>query len=147
MTDISIIIVNYNGTGFIEGCLESIRKNFIEEGGGISYEVIIIDNASSDASPRYLDAFCSENASFRLIKNNINAGFGAASNTGAEQAKGSLLLFLNPDCRIMEGRIKDVIDFYSRSSDAGALGVKMLDSSRESTAELPVFSDTGKAAL
>jgi GT2 family glycosyltransferase len=127
MIDISIIIVNYNGKGFIEDCLESVRQNLKPEGKGISYGVIIVDNASSDGSLLFLEDFCRKKSNFILIKNAKNVGFGSASNIGADKAEGKFLLFLNPDCRILEGDIGKVIDFYQEQSDAGALGVKVLD--------------------
>jgi N-acetylglucosaminyl-diphospho-decaprenol L-rhamnosyltransferase len=125
MTDISIVIVNYNGTGFIEDCLESISRGFGPE-GNISYEAIIVDNASTDNSREYIEDFCRENSSFKLIKNTVNQGFGAASNKGAEKAVGEFLLFLNPDCRIIDRDIGGAVDFYREAGDAGVLGVKVL---------------------
>lgn len=127
MTDISIIIVNYNGKGFIEDCLDSIRQNLIPEGKDISYDIIIVDNASSDSSLFFLEDFCRNNSNFSLIKNAKNKGFGSASNIGADKAMGKFLLFLNPDCRVLEGDLEKVLDFYLGESDAGALGVKVLD--------------------
>jgi GT2 family glycosyltransferase len=128
MADISIIIVNYNGSGFIEDCLESIGERLAGEENPVSYEVIIMDNASSDGSPEYLKKFCSQKEDFRLIENNRNIGFGAASNKGAKQAKGDFLLFLNPDCRILESGMNNVLHLYREKKDAGALGVKILNS-------------------
>jgi N-acetylglucosaminyl-diphospho-decaprenol L-rhamnosyltransferase len=125
MTDISIVTVNYNGKGFIEDCLESISRGFGRE-GDISYEAIIVDNASTDSSREYIERFCRENSSFRLIKNSVNQGFGSASNKGAEKAAGEFLLFLNPDCRIIDGDIGRAVDFYRKSGDAGVLGVKVM---------------------
>ena len=116
MNDISIIIVNYNGTGFIEGCLNSIKKNLIDNDKGISYEVIIIDNASFDSSPIFLDKFCCENRDFKLVKNQSNTGFGAASNIGARKAGGEFLLFFNPDCRVLAGEMGSMLDFYRNKS-------------------------------
>jgi len=127
MTDISIIIVNYNGKGFIEDCLESIRRNLIPRNNGISCDATIVDNASSDGSLEFLEDFCSKNSDFSLLRNKNNEGFGAASNMAADRAGGKFLLFLNPDCRILEGDIKKVLDFYQGESGAGALGVKVLN--------------------
>lgn len=131
MTDLSIIIVNYNGTGFIEGCLESILENFDVRSSSLSYEVIIIDNASNDRSPDYISKFCKKHDYFRLIENIENMGFGAASNTGALEARGRFLLFLNPDCRLLEGGIKRVLKYYGEANNIGALGVRMLDAKGE----------------
>lgn len=127
MTDLSIIIVNYNGTGFIEGCLRSILDHFDTAGSSFSYEAIVVDNASTDQSPGHIGRFCKKNDGFRLIENTENMGFGAASNTGALKASGRFLLFLNPDCRLLEDGIDRVIKYYGEVKNMGALGVRMID--------------------
>ena len=127
MTDLSIIIVNYNGTGFIEGCLGSMLDHSGTAGSGLSYEAIVVDNASRDQSPDYIGRFCKKHDGFQLIENTENMGFGAASNTGAFKASGRFLLFLNPDCRLLEGGIDRVIKYYGEVKNMGALGVRMLD--------------------
>ena len=127
MIELSIIIVNYNGTGFIEDCLRSIKEKIAVEGSDLSYEVIVVDNASDDGSTDLIDQYCNKYKDFKLIKNEENKGFGSASNTGAGKAKGRLLLFLNPDCRFLEKKIYAAIDYYGRIKDIGVLGTRMLD--------------------
>lgn len=127
MTDLSIIIVNYNSAGFIEDCLESIRENIDIKDNSLSYEAIIVDNCSNDKSLDYIGQFCKRYADFRLIKNIKNMGFGVASNTGALKARGRFLLFLNPDCRLLEGGIDRVLRYYGEANNIGVLGVKMLN--------------------
>jgi GT2 family glycosyltransferase len=129
MTDLSIIIVNYNGSGFIEDCLSSIKKYFDPRMSAVSYEVIIVDNSSTDKSGIYIREFCSKNTGFRLIENAENTGFGQASNKGAREASGRFLLFLNPDCRIVEGNFEKVVSYYLENKDTGVLGVKTTGSS------------------
>ena len=127
MTDLSIIIVNYNGTGFIEECFASILDIFGTGHSSLSYEVIVVDNASRDESPDYIDQFCKKYAYFQMIINTGNIGFGAASNKGAAISEGKFLLFLNPDCKLLEGGIDRVIRYYEEAENAGAIGVKILD--------------------
>jgi len=127
MTDISIIIVNYNGTGFIEDCLESIGKKIFKSGAKVFCDVVIVDNCSSDGSRDFIEDFCRQHRGFRLVLNNTNTGFAHASNKGAELAGGKHLLFLNPDCRLLETGLESVIDFYEKKSDAGALGVRIVN--------------------
>ena len=138
MKDISIIIVNYNGIGFIEGCLESIMKHLGSRGtvnsragngstgsGSIDFEVIIMDNASTDGSTAYIRSFCLENKEFRLIEMGSNTGFGMASNKGAGSAAGRFLLFLNPDCKISDGNMGPLLKYYKDSENPGIIGVKI----------------------
>jgi GT2 family glycosyltransferase len=126
MIELSIIIVNYNGSGFIEGCLSSIKKYFGQVPPFASYEVIIVDNSSTDKSKKYIREFCSKYTGFRLVENTENTGFGRASNRGASEASGHFLLFLNPDCRIIESNFGKVVSYYLSNGDAGALGVKII---------------------
>ncbi|MCJ7666172.1 MAG: glycosyltransferase [Actinobacteria bacterium] len=133
MKDLSIIIVNYNGSGFIESCLESIIKHLGGHGTGrtgtgngrVDFEVIIMDNASTDGSTANLRSFCSENKEFRLIEVGSNTGFGMASNKGAGSAEGRFLLFLNPDCRISNGDMGPLLKFYEDSESPGIIGVRI----------------------
>lgn len=127
MTELSIIIVNYNGTGFIENCLESIQESLAVEGSNLVYEVIIVDNGSNDRSLDHIGRFCKKYTDFRLIENMENIGFGAASNIGVLEARGKFVLFLNPDCRLLESGIDRVIRYYRKVKNIGVLGVRMLD--------------------
>jgi|GEM_PF-250483 len=138
MKDLSIIIVNYNGSGFIEDCLESIRKHLrgrtakstdVVGDGGVDFEVIIIDNASTDGSAEYLKDFCSNDQRFRLMKMGSNTGFGEASNKGAESAGGKFLLFLNPDCKMTGDDIGPLLRFYKESGSPGVVGAKIIGKS------------------
>ena len=138
MKDLSIIIVNYNGSGFIEDCLESIRKHLggptaksigAVGDGGVDFEVIIMDNASTDGSAEYLRDFCSNDQRFSLVEMGDNTGFGMASNKGAEAADGKFLLFFNPDCKMTGGDIGPLLKFYKDSDNPGIIGAKIIGES------------------
>src|SRR4030042_5240323 len=115
--DISIIIVNYNSLDFIKGCIKSIEGPINES--GVDCEVLIVDNNSGDGSVGYLKEKNKRNSRFSLIANSSNLGFSRASNIGAREAGGGYLLFLNPDTRIISGRLKDLIDFYTEKDNGG----------------------------
>ncbi len=86
---VSIIIVNYNGKYYLEKCLESLLKvNYA------NYEIIIVDNNSTDGSIEFLEDIYPQ---IKIKKLEKNLGFAEPSNIGAEMAKGKLLLFLNND--------------------------------------------------
>lgn len=137
MKELSIIIVNYNGIGFIEDCLESIRKHIgrnragsvMSVEGEMDFEVIIMDNASTDGSVEYLKGFCSNNKRFRLMEMGCNTGFGMASNKGAGAAEGKFLLFLNPDCKLVDDDIGPLLKFYKDSDNPGVIGAKIMGES------------------
>ena len=136
--DMSVIIVSWNVKGFLEKCLGSIYK-FTE---GISFEVFVVDNNSSDGSVEMAAAlFCAA----RLIRNKENLGFAAASNQALEKAAGRYILFLNPDTELTDNAFKKMADFMDTHQDAAAIGCKLLNSDlsvQQSTRHFPsLFTD------
>jgi N-acetylglucosaminyl-diphospho-decaprenol L-rhamnosyltransferase len=115
---ISIILVNYNGSVFLNDCLESLRS--FADGG--TYEVIIIDNYSTDNSVKIIK----ENfSSFNLICSKVNLGFGKANNLAVKQARGANLLFLNTDAILIENTPKILSEYLSQHLDAAAVGSRI----------------------
>ncbi len=99
---VSIIIVNYNSQQTIGRCIDALYKYV----SGIAYEIIVIDNASSTESVRFIR----ENyPGVKLIINDENKGFGAANNIGVHHASGDYLFFLNPDTILLDNA---VLRFY-----------------------------------
>ena len=118
---LSIVIVNYNSKFLIEQCLGSVRKAIT----GIDTEIIIVDNNSTDGSKEHLaDKF----PSVKFIFNKDNVGFAKACNQGFSISSGRYVLFLNPDTVLPENCLADCISFFESHPDAGAAGVRMLDS-------------------
>ncbi len=117
---LSIIIVNYNVTQLLRNCLLSIKKYCLE----ISYEVIVIDNDSTDSSWKQL---VDEFSEVRFISSSINEGFSRANNKAIKQAKGEYVLLLNPDTEFEDYYIKDIIDFADSKANFGGLGIRMHD--------------------
>ena len=89
-------------------------------------EVIVVDNASSDGSREYLEPAFPEVA---FYWNNKNLGFAKACNIGLKQAKGTYILFLNPDTIVGEDCFEKCIDFLRSHTQSGVLGVRMIDES------------------
>jgi O-antigen biosynthesis protein len=118
--DISIIIVNYNVKEFLQNLLHSISKSSDK----ISREIIVIDNASNDGSPEFL------NEKFPyvdLVVNNSNLGFSKANNIGINRAKGKYILLLNPDTLVSEDTFEKMIDFFEHNPRVGLAGCKILN--------------------
>src|SRR5580700_3382933 len=89
--DISVIIVTFNSAECITACVESVLAQT-----GISFEVIVVDNASVDHTPARL-----KNYSCRVISSAENLGFGRGNNLGFAASSGRYLYLLNPDARLM----------------------------------------------
>lgn len=119
---LSVIIVNYNVEYFLEQCLYSVRKAL----RNISGEIIVIDNNSIDGSNRMVKQKFPE---VILVENIENTGFSKANNQGLRLAKAEYVLLLNPDTVVEDDTFTSIISFMDEHTDAGALGVKMLDGS------------------
>lgn len=104
---------------YLHDCLESLRANPPHH----SYEVIIVDNASTDDTSKMLAKDFSD---INLISTGSNRGFAAGNNIGAQQAKGEYLLFLNPDTQISENAIDSLISALNKRADVGAVGGRLL---------------------
>jgi len=89
---ISIIIVNYNGKRYLKDCLSSITENSYK-----NYEVIFVDNGSSDGSVDYVAGHFPQ---VKIVKNEENLGFAGGNNAGVKLAKGDFVLLINNDTRI-----------------------------------------------
>lgn len=117
---LSIIIVNYNVTQLLRNCLLSIQK-YVKE---VEYEVMVIDNASTDRSWQDL---IPEFPEVHFISSKINGGFSKANNEAIQAAKGEYLLLLNPDTELEDFYIKDLLDFSDTQQAFGCLGIRMHD--------------------
>ncbi|REC60332.1 glycosyltransferase family 2 protein [Chryseobacterium pennae] len=117
---LSIIIVNYNVTQLLRNCLLSIQK-YVKE---VEYEVMVIDNASTDRSWQDL---IPEFPEVHFISSEINGGFSKANNEAIQAAKGEYLLLLNPDTELEGFYLKDLLDFSDTQQAFGCLGIRMHD--------------------
>ncbi|TZF94140.1 glycosyltransferase family 2 protein [Chryseobacterium panacisoli] len=117
---LSVIIVNYNVTQLLRSCLLSLQK-YIQE---IEYEVIVIDNASTDHSWENL---IPEFPNVHFISSEINGGFSKANNRAVQTARGEYILLLNPDTEFEGFYMKELLDFADAQPSFGCLGVRMHD--------------------
>ena len=120
MVKLSIVIVNYNVSYFLEQCLRSVQ----EAVAGIEAEVFVVDNHSVDNS---LEMLRREFPEVRLIANAENVGFAKANNQAIRMASGEYVLLLNPDTIVEADTFTKTLAFMDETPDAGALGVKMID--------------------
>lgn len=118
--DLSVIIVNYNVKHFLEQCLHSVRKASEQT----DCEVFVVDNNSADGS---CSMVLSQFPEVILIKNLHNAGFSKANNQAIRLSKGKYILLLNPDTVVEEDTFSKCLTFMNSHTDAGALGVKMIN--------------------
>lgn len=113
---VSVIIVNYNGKHFLDECLSSIIEHV-----SIPYEIIIVDNASSDGSCSYIK---SKWPDVTLVENQENSGFTGGNNLGASIARGELLFLLNNDTKLLSD-FKGPCELFFEDSQLGVLGGRL----------------------
>ena len=124
----SIIIVTYNSEDFIRECLESIYNAM--KNTKFSFEVIVVDNNSQDATVDILRDF----PEVKLIENKGNLGFSRANNLAFKNSKGKVLFFLNPDTRIISSKIfEEVYKIFSTNPKVGVIGIKLVNEKGEAT--------------
>lgn len=118
--DLSIIIVNWKSKALLHDCVASL----LAHQGAYDYEIIVIDNASFDGC----DAMLAETfPSVRFIQSHDNLGFGKANNFAVSQSRSELLLFLNPDTKVLGDAINRLIDAARQLPDFGAIGGTLLN--------------------
>lgn len=121
---LSIIIINYNTYKLVENCIQSIRQFILS----IDYEIIIVDNDSSDRDILHrLKA-----PDLRIILSEENLGFGKANNLGYTYSKGKFILLLNPDTLLIDNSLELLINIAEYNSNACYGGI-LLDENRQNT--------------
>ena len=118
--DLSCIIVNYQQSESLKGCLNSIYQTIQE----IDFEVIIIDNSEEDLG---LQSLKENYPKVLIVYNPTNVGFSKANNQAAKIARGKFLFILNPDTILKEQAINSMFRHIRSNMEIGALGPKVLN--------------------
>ena len=118
---VSVIIVNYNGKFYLEGCLDSVFKNTYP-----NYEVIVVDNASSDGSSEHIKKIFAGHNNFHVIENESNLGPSSARNKGIYSAAGKYIAFLDNDTIVHPSWLVESIKLLESNSDIGIVQCKLI---------------------
>lgn len=121
--DVSIVIVNWNTCNILRDCLRSVYS----ETKGVRFEVIVIDNSSTDDSVAMVRSVFPQVV---LVKNSENRGFAAANNQGMAIAKGRYILLLNSDTIVLDNAIAKTVAFSDAHRDAAVVGCRVLNPNR-----------------
>lgn len=132
--DVSIIIVNWNTREMLSDCLASIYRH-TEKG---TFEVIVVDNASSDGSAEMV---ARDYPQVVLLRNDRNLGFAAANNQGIRIAKGRYVLLLNSDTLVHEGSVEKSLRFADQHADTAVVGCHV--KSRDGTTQYTCYTFPG----
>lgn len=115
---VSVIIVNWNGKHWLEGCLSTLSKVTYK-----NIEWIIVDNASTDGSSEWIKKRYPKTI---LLVNSENLGFSHANNLGYKKAKGDFILFLNNDTKVKPDFITQLLKPFASDPMIGGVQSKIL---------------------
>lgn len=133
----SISIACFNNLAFTKQCLESLFRNTED------YELIIVDNASTDGTFEYIKSLMDQGKKITLIQNDQNAGFAYAHNQALKEAKGEYFCALNNDIICLKGWLSEMIKPFC-DPKIGIVGSKLLvPGSRNVQHEGVFFLDNG----
>lgn len=116
---ISVVIPNWNGKHLLETCLSSLERLKYP-----NYEVVVVDNGSSDQSVEYIK---SEYPKVNIIELSTNTGFAYAVNRGIENSKGEYIALLNNDTEVTPEWLDEIIKPFSYSDSIGIVASKLLN--------------------
>ncbi len=117
---LSIIIVNYNSARLVLDCIASIQKETTE----IPYEIIVVDNESSDNSIALINQSYPTVVTYQM---GYNSGFARANNQGIKMAKGDTVLLLNPDTIVINNAIQNCYGDFIKDTTYAACGVQLIE--------------------
>ena len=118
MPRVSVIILTFNNLDLTKACLDSVLKRSDYP----NLEVIVVDNASTDGTPAYLEDFGQRHPEVRMLLNSENLGFAAGNNVGLAIATGDYLVVLNNDTVVTPGWVLTLLRHFQRVPALGLLG-------------------------
>jgi GT2 family glycosyltransferase len=118
--EVSIIYVNWNSVEYLRESIASVY----EHTRGISFEIIVVDNASPTAG---VDDLKEQFAEIMIVKSQKNLGFAGANNLGFKHSSGAHILFLNPDTKLISPAIQVMSGKLQELPNAGIVGCKLLN--------------------
>ncbi len=143
MLDLSVCLITLNASAYLRNCLQSLREQETNlqwsdhnstpteadpaqssEAQVLYYEVIVIDNGSTDDTIRMLQ---DDYPAARLTQNGRNEGFTRPINQALAQSRGRYMLVLNPDTIILPGALNELVSYMDAHPEVGVCGPKVLN--------------------
>jgi GT2 family glycosyltransferase len=123
---VSIIILNYNGSRFLRDLFESLSNQTFGD-----FEVIFVDNKSTDNSLQLLNDFLSnermKNLRIKIVKNSTNLGYCQGNNAGIRHAEGKYIVFLNNDTYVSRSWLEELVRVMDNHLSIGACQSRLID--------------------
>jgi GT2 family glycosyltransferase len=124
---VSVIVVSFNTCDLLRGCLTSLREECARLPDGVSAEILVVDNGSRDGSAEMVAAeFSGAGTPVRLIRSDVNLGFGVANNHAIESARGRYFVLLNSDAFFHSGALARAIAHMDADAAAGVGGARLV---------------------
>jgi len=123
-TQFSVIILSYNTKDLTKRCIWALIKN-LKTNNNFHWEIIILDNASSDRSGEMLKKIEKENKEIKVILSKKNLGFAKGNNEAFKTAKGRFVLYYNSDVIVQDINFEKLIGYLDQNPDIGGLTVKV----------------------
>lgn len=120
--EISVIIVSWNASGYLEKCLESLSGGIVR-----NHEVIVVDNNSSDGSPTMV---MNKFPWVKLIQTGENLGFSKGNNIGVKSSRGKYVALINSDALALPGCLDALSQFLDDHPDVGMVGPRVMNGDR-----------------
>lgn len=119
---ISIVIANYNGDRYLRTCLTSLLRSSVA-----NFEVIVIDNNSTDTSLKIVSEFQKKDSRVKKMKNKTNIGVPASRNRAIDKCKGDIIILLDNDTQLLKNSLEELVKPLLESEDIGATQALLLD--------------------
>ncbi|UCD59793.1 MAG: glycosyltransferase family 2 protein [Flavobacteriaceae bacterium] len=141
--DLSVIIINYNSYEFTRECIQSVLGN---TSSTVTYEIIIVDNASKNDDYLALKNYISdlEHSKVKLFRSRINTGFGGGNMYAVQFANSTYYLFLNNDTLLINDPIKICYDFMEKTKDAALCGPQIFNEHQIKEVSFDHFTSIGR---
>ena len=124
MAKVTVVIPNYNGEKFMKDCLDSLLAQRSAEDDGPDFDIIIVDNGSTDASPEIIKGFMSPR--LRLIRLDKNYGFSRAVNEGIKASESEYVILLNNDTVVMPDFVDKLVKAIEADDKIFSVNARML---------------------
>ncbi len=119
---VSIIIANFNGENYLLTCLNSVIKSSYK-----NYELILVDDGSTDKSIEIIEEFLKKDKRVKLLKNAQNLGAAASRNKAIKIASGKYIVFLDNDTEVTRNWLNKIIEPLDKDPQIGGVQSLLLD--------------------
>ncbi len=120
---LSIVIASFNTKSLTLGSINSVIKSNPK----VDYEIVVVDDASSDGSAEALKEVVEKNKNIKLLINKENLGYVGTNNKGIKKSSGKYILLLNSDTVVKNSALDSLVDFAENHNDAGVVGARLLN--------------------